>query len=220
MILSNRASSTCETDSSTCTATDTFQTAELNVYFENLEHRVLWLDKEIDESLFQFEKLIVLWNIQDMGLAAKERKPIVMFINSCGGELDYAYSLISTIKASKTPVYAVNMGQCYSSACYIYLACHKRFAIDHSSFLIHKCSMLAFGGTHSQVVADYSKYSSDIDWLFAFIEQHSAIPGELLKQNIETEWYFNENDAVALGVCDQKLSTIEDVFFGDAYAER
>ncbi|MDD7756798.1 MAG: ATP-dependent Clp protease proteolytic subunit [Clostridiales bacterium] len=66
------------------------------------------------------------------------RKPINIYIDSFGGSLNAAFTIVDIIKNSKTPVYTINIGVCQKEALYPYLAGHKRYAYPRSSFYLDK----------------------------------------------------------------------------------
>lgn len=193
------------------------QIIEYNVC-NSLQNRVIWIDDEIGKQFVEMEKTIINWNLADAGLPQQERQPIYIFFYSAGGDLYVSNSFISVIKSSKTPVYGVNIGQCCSGACYIFMACAKRYALKNTTFLIHKSSDLMFSGTHDQVVTNYNRYLKEMDDLYQFVKENSAIPDEVLSQKFDTDWFFNEKEALTLGVCDCIVDSLDDVFLGDAYA--
>lgn len=110
---------------------------QLRNFYVDLSNRSFWIDDEINEYLLELIKYIVQWNKEDAKISIAERKPIKLFFFSPGGSLDVNYSLIDTIKMSRTPIIGINMGQCASAAAYIYLSCHKRFMLPHSYFIFH-----------------------------------------------------------------------------------
>lgn len=90
-------------------------------------------------------KSILDINEQDREVSPKDRKPIIIYINSPGGDPVEAFSLISAIELSKTPIYTVNVGQWSSAAFLIGITGHKRFSFPNSTFLLHDGSLFAFG---------------------------------------------------------------------------
>lgn len=61
---------------------------ELLTYYQNLSHRVLWLDSEVDDYWLEFSRKIIEWNREDKGIDTKDRKPIMLMFFSYGGSLD------------------------------------------------------------------------------------------------------------------------------------
>ena len=60
------------------------------------------------------------------------REPIILFINSNGGNTYDAFALGDVILTSKTPVYTVALGWCMSAGLLIYLFGDKRFVGNYS----------------------------------------------------------------------------------------
>ena len=101
---------------------------------------------------------IMRYNRIDQGLDPKDRKPIRLYINSPGGDVNEGFALISTIELSKTPIYTINIGQWSSMAFLIGIAGHRRFALPYSMFLMHDGSQIALGSTNKvQDQVDFTK---------------------------------------------------------------
>ena len=105
---------------------------------ENLEHRVLILNREINESVIEdYITYILKWNKEDKGLSAEMRKPIKIYINSLGGCCFNGFNLVNVILASKTKIIGVAFGLTASMGYHIFLACHERIAFIDSVLLQH-----------------------------------------------------------------------------------
>ena len=105
---------------------------------DELKERRLYINSEIDDAVIDTIVFHIMnYNREDKGIDAKDRKPIILYINSPGGSVYSGYALISTMQCSKTPIYTVNQGMCASMAFLIFLAGNKRFSMLHSTFLMH-----------------------------------------------------------------------------------
>jgi ATP-dependent Clp protease protease subunit len=67
--------------------------------------------------------------------------PIRIFINSEGGSLSDAFSLISVMKSSVIPIITIALGDCSSSALMIAMAGDVRYVSKYCSILSHQYSM-------------------------------------------------------------------------------
>ena len=187
---------------------------ELLMYYKNIDDRIIWLDSEVDGTWLTYEKQILLWNKKDKdaNIPPKDRKPIKLLFYSYGGSLDINYSFIDVIKTSTTPVIGINMGQACSAACFIYLACKKRYAMPHASFLIHQGGVDGgFNGTYEQVVAAIMEYQRQMEVLAKYIMEHTKISAEEMEQNFSTDWYLTAEEAVKKGVADKIITSIEEI---------
>lgn len=184
---------------------------ELITYYRNLENRVLWLDSDVDEYWLEFSRKIIEWNREDKGINAEQRKPIKLMFFSYGGSLDVNNALIDTIKLSTTSIYGINVGQACSAGCFIYLACHKRFAFPNATFLIHQGGGDGFSGTYAQVVAAVMEYQRKIEELEKYLKENTSIPDDILAENITTEWFLTAQEAVKYGMCEHIVENLDEV---------
>lgn len=184
---------------------------ELLNYYKNLEHRILWLDADVDDFFLEFGKYIVMWNQEDAGKPAEERVPIKLFFFSPGGSLHINNAMIDIIKTSKTKVIGVNMGMAYSAGCFIYLACHERLAMPNATYLIHKGGA-EFHGTYDEIASQMEEYSRQIADLEAYVMENTKITQEILDDKFGTEWYITATEAVELGMCDKIVDDIDQLF--------
>ena len=160
------------------------------------ESRRLYLNSDIDESIIDsFVYMIMKYNREDMGIPIEERKPIILYINSSGGSVTDGFGLIDIIIASKTPVYTVNQGICYSMGFLIFLAGQNRYTMKNSTFLCHDGSSFAFGSM--------SKIKDRLEFETGQMEKHimdyivsrTTISEKLYKKNYKTEWYMYPEEA-------------------------
>lgn len=184
---------------------------ELLTYYRNLENRVLWLDTEVDEYWLEFTRKIIEWNREDEGLPVEQRKPIRLMFFSYGGSLDVNNAIVDTIKLSTTPVYGINAGQACSAGCFIYLACHKRFAFPNAVFLVHQGSTEGISGSYNEVVSYIMEYQRKVEELESYLKENTEIPDDILEERISTEWYISAQEALSYKMCDKIVESLDEV---------
>lgn len=184
---------------------------ELVTYYRNLENRVLWLDTEVDDYWLEFSRKIIEWNREDKDIPVEWRKPIRLMFFSYGGSLDVNNTLIDTIKLSKTPVYGINVGQACSAGCFIYLACHKRFAFPNATFLVHQGGTEGISGTYNEVVSYIMEYQRKIEELIIYLKENTKIPDDILEEKIDTEWFISAQEAIQYGICEKIIESLDEV---------
>lgn len=82
-----------------------------------LKERRLYINSEIDDEVIDTIVFHIMnYNREDKGIDAKDRKPIILYINSPGGSVYSGYALISAMQCSKTPIYPV----CRKTPCFSY----------------------------------------------------------------------------------------------------
>lgn len=165
------------------------------------EARRLYLNSEVDETIIDnLVYSILRWNREDKGIPTKEREPIILYINTLGGSVSDGFSLIDFILESKTPVYTVNQGVCYSMGFLIFLSGDKRYSMNNSTFLMHDGSSMAFGSV--------SKVKDRVEFETGQMEEHikdyvisrTSISDELYQEQYRKEWYMYSNEAKKYGI--------------------
>ena len=105
---------------------------------ENIEHRILVFNDEVNESVLENYILYILkWNREDRDLPVDKRHQITIYINSPGGSCMDGFNFVDVILQSKTPVVGVCFGLSASMGYHVALACHERIAFKNSILLQH-----------------------------------------------------------------------------------
>ena len=149
-------------------------------------------------------KAIMQYNKDDAAIEPNERKPIILYLDTPGGEVTAGMKLIDVIQASLTPVHIVNLGTCYSMGFLIYIVGHKRFASKNSTFLMHDGS-IDIGGSTSKT-RDYIAFNDVIEARTKeLVVANTSITPELYDEKYRREWYMFADEAKELGVVDEIL---------------
>lgn len=103
-------------------------------------NRNIYIDTLSSAVATDIDKVIRFWNLWDKenNISLSAREPIKIHINSSGGLLSAAMSIVDTIKLSTTPVYTINTGIVYKESFYIYLAGIKRYSYPRATFFWDK----------------------------------------------------------------------------------
>lgn len=181
------------------------------LYLRNFKNRELWISGEITEvTAADFLTEVREINRQDHAIPIKQRVPIKVFIDSPGGDVIAGLSIIDVMKASKTPIWTINMSKAYSMAFQVMIAGDKRFAFKNSSFLLHDG---AEGGyDSSSKFRDRLKFNDSLDELTKNnIVECTKITKREYEMNIRREWYMLTQEAKELGVIDVIVESLDDV---------
>lgn len=180
-------------------------------YLKELKQRKLYLESEItQDTVSDLVHQIIQFNIEDKDIPAEERKPIMLYISSPGGEVDSGFSLIDAIMLSKTPVYTINTGYEYSMGFLIGLAGHRRFSFPSAKFLWHDGSGYITGtASKIQDQADFSRRSEA--QMRDFVLTRTSITPKQYKSKARVEWYMFADEAKKLGVIDTILGVDCDI---------
>ena len=188
----------------------------LVTFYKDYEDRILWIDKDIDDSLFSEIRLILQWNREDNknNIPVEERKPITLILHSYGGDLDSCFAMIDVINASKTPIATVNINTAMSSGCLIFINGHKgrRYCMKLSTALIHDGSG-SQGGSYESVVAQTENYKKLVGMMRENIIQHTTIDNKTLNKWKNKDIYLYSEDQIKYGMADQIIDSLDDIFF-------
>ena len=171
-------------------------------YLKDLKQRKLFLNADIEQfSVSDIVRHIMQINKEDKDIEPSERKPILLYITSNGGEVDSGFELIDVISNSKTPVYTINLGYQYSMGFLIGLAGHKRFATRNAKFLMHDGSNFIYNsGTKAQDQMEFNKRVEER--IKKYILSRSSLTSEEYDSKLRVEWYLFAEEAKDKGFID------------------
>lgn len=173
------------------------------VNLKNGTNRYLYInsiDNDIADSVNNYIKFYNDWD-DELGFV-HNRKPITLFINSYGGDLVAAFSIIDSIRLSKTPVITVNIGAAYSAGFFIFINGHKRIAYKNSSFLFHEGSAGTSGDAHKfRNFSDF--YQKQLDRLKDIILDKTKFTEEEYQSFKKDDYWLMADEALKYGVCDE-----------------
>lgn len=185
---------------------------ELVDLYADRENRVIYVDYDIDDSLLRdVGRQIMEYNRADKGKPVKERKPIVMLINSGGGCLDSTYATIAIMESSKTPIITVNMNCAYSAAGLLLMAGHKRYCMPRSQVLIHSGSAQGISGNYEDIQESTKSYKKMVEEMREFIISKTKIDKALMKKNQSRDWYLPTSEQIDLGVVDEIITDLDSI---------
>ena len=183
-------------------------------YLRDLKQRKLFISTNIcQETVDDAIRHIMQINREDMGVAREDRKPIILYVTSNGGDVDAGFALIDVILSSETPVYVINQGYQYSMGFLIGLAGHKRFAMPHAKFLMHDGSQFIYNsGAKAQDQMEFNKRMEER--IKQYVLSRTEITSEMYDSQMRKEWYMFADEAKKLGVTDYIVGedcTINDI---------
>lgn len=182
---------------------------------EDLDERRLYINDDIDDSIItDIGYHILRYNRLDKGVKPEERKPITLYINTNGGSLYSANSLISLIQNSITPVHTVNLGVCFSAGFLLFIAGKKRYALDNSVFLLHEGQNGDFNATGKYF--DKASFEKNVieKKVKDYVLERTAITSKMYERNYRAEWYMSAEKAMELNICDYIVGencTLDDI---------
>lgn len=137
-----------------------------------------------------------------------ERKPIKIFINSGGGSVMGAFTIIDAIELSKTPVYTIVHGTAYSAGLEIAAAGHKRFCYPNASFLFHEGS-ISLGSVDANKFKNYADfYRKLLEKSRSYLLKNTKITEGWYEQHQNDDYWMFADEAIELGFCDAVITEL------------
>lgn len=179
-------------------------------YFALEKERKIFLDYDIGIDCMALVRMIIRWNIEDKGIDPKDRKPIMIYMHSYGGSLDYMWDMISVIESSETPVYTINVGKCASAAALIFMAGHKRYMSKRAIVLIHEGSA-SMNGDSTKVLDASDSYRKELKKMKDYILERTKISPRVLNKKRNNDWEIDAEFCLENGVCEHVFEKISEV---------
>ena len=147
-------------------------------------------------------------NEADIDIPTEKRKPIILYIDSIGGDVNTGMTLADVIEISQTPVYTVNVGQWSSMAFLIGIVGKKRFSYPSSLFLLHGGSIVVGGSNHK--VYDQAEFwkQYDFDKIRSRVLKHSHLSAEEYDKKTRVEWLMRAEQAKEHGFIDEIVTDL------------
>lgn len=185
---------------------------ELMAYYEDYNDRKIYITCDIDESLFDVVRQIMIYNKEDRDndISVEKRKKIYVYIYSYGGDLTAAYSLINTIMCSQTPVVTVNLGNAMSAGALIFLAGSERYTHKFGTVLLHSGSG-SVGGTFEQAESSMENYKKLVAIMKEYIIERTNIDSKLYTKNAKKDWYITADECIQLGIATKIITNLDEI---------
>lgn len=170
-------------------------------YYRRLKDREILWNCDISDCTIDISMYIMKWNKEDKGLPINERKPIKIFINSNGGDVNPVMHIVDIISISKTPVYTIGLGKIFSSGGILFVAGHKRFVFENTSCLIHDGSTI-MGGDNGKVIDNFVETKRILDRIREYFIANTKITPNEFDEHSRKDWYITAEEMVKYGIAD------------------
>ena len=140
------------------------------------------------------------------GSMTTEPKPIMIHIDSGGGDLEAGIRAVRFIKNSQTPIYTIVDGLAASSAASIYIAGHERFAFADSLILLHQHSVYTGHSESSQTHTDLKEAATESQaaykWYFQYYLDSTSLDQKDLERLLRRDAFLQAKEAKLLKLID------------------
>jgi ATP-dependent Clp protease protease subunit len=141
-------------------------------------------------------------------------KPITIYQNSPGGEVNSGFAIYDTIRYISSEVTIVNTGLCASIATIINIAAKKenRLGMPNTRFLIHQPLI---GGTIRGPAADLEIHANEIlktrEKINKLLAEECGQPIERVEKDTMRDYWMNAGEALEYGLITRVIHSIKDI---------
>jgi ATP-dependent Clp endopeptidase proteolytic subunit ClpP len=130
--------------------------------------------------------------------------PIWLHINSGGGHIHDAFSIVDTMTRIKTavPIITIIEGRAMSAATFIALAGNKRLMQQHAYTLIHQLSTGMYG-TFENLSDEFSNCKMLMKDISEMYEKNTKMPKDKIKELLKKDLYLDAKTCLKYGIIDQ-----------------
>ena len=174
------------------------------LYNGSVKDRMIIIEDIDEDTGITADNFIRFWNHYDNenNIPIEERQPIKIALNSPGGYLTSTFTIIDSIRLSKTPVWTINLGCAYSGGFFIFISGHKRIAYPNSSFLYHEGSGGASGDANKfQNQADF--YKRQRERIKNIVLEYTNVTEEWYNEHVKDDVWLFADEAIKLGIADE-----------------
>ena len=175
-------------------------TREVSLVTRHLMNRRIFLTGEVNSETAN------IFNMQLLYLEEDSTKPVTIYINSPGGEIDAGLVIYDAIQGSRLDINMICTGMAASMAAVILAGGQKgrRFILKHSRVMIHE--PLIAGGVGGSATAVRNISDSIIktrELLNGILAEHTGNDIETINKATSFDNYMDAESAVSFGVCDK-----------------
>ena len=170
-----------------------------DVYSRLLRDRIIFLGSAIDDNV---ANAVVA---QFLYLQSENRKePIKFYINSPGGIVHSALSILDTMRIIEPPVHTVCTGLAASAAAVLLSAGTKgnRYALENAEIMIHQ-PLGGAQGQESDITIAAVQIKKRRDALNKIMSENTGQTVEAINQDTERDKYMSAQEAKKYGIIDK-----------------
>lgn len=167
------------------------------------QKRILFLEEAITmEKASAFAKQMMYLTQVDSDA------PIVLCINSPGGDIEAGMMIYDIIQTSTAPVVLCCLGQACSMAAILFASGqHGRYILPHSQVMIHEPQLLTnnIGGKYSSLQSMTSSLLKTKHEMEVILAKHTKKAPAEIAEATRTDHYFSAEEAVKFGLADKVM---------------
>lgn len=140
-------------------------------------------------------------------LEADSDKPIYVYIDSPGGDVDAGFAIFDTIRFINAPVYTIGMGLVASAGALILLAAPKerRLGFPNSHYLIHQPSS-GMKGVATDIEIHAAEIAKTKEKINKIIAEETGTSLDKVSKDTDRDYWLNAEESVSYGLISRVIS--------------
>jgi ATP-dependent protease ClpP protease subunit len=170
-------------------------------------NRILFYADIATQSALELNRLLREMDIklQDIKKFSDDFSPVChLHLQSDGGEISPAFSIIDTIRTMKTPVHTHVEGVVASAGTLISTVGQKKYMTKYSYMLIHQLRAETYG-KYEDLADNMINNSSYMSMMRSYYKEYTKIPVKKLDELLKRELYLTAKECLELGLIDEIL---------------
>lgn len=170
-------------------------------------NRILFYADIATQSALELNRLLREMDIklQDIKKFSDGFSPVChLHLQTNGGEIFPAFSIIDTIRTMKTPVHTHVEGLVASAGTLISTAGQKKYMTKYSYMLVHQLRGESYG-KYQDLADDMINYNSYMNMMRSYYKEYTKIPVKKLDELLKRELCLTAKECLELGLIDEIL---------------
>lgn len=162
--------------------------------------RKIFIEGEITaDSAAEFVKEVLLLSHET------PQKPIDVFINTPGGELNSGLLIYDIIQSCDTPIRMFCIGKAYSMGAILFASGnHGRYMLPHSELMIHEPLLgNRIGGNSSSIKSISDSLLETREKMNQILAKHTGKSKEEIEAATSFDHFFSPEESIVFGLCDE-----------------
>lgn len=171
----------------------------MDIYSRLLQDRIIFIGQEITDQLANILVAQLLFlRMED------PKKPVSMYINSPGGQVNAGLAIYDTMRYLGCPINTYCIGSTASIAALLLAAGTKghRYALPHSRIMIHQ-PWGGVGGSSSDIALQAQEIVRLKEILHEIMAESTGQSVEKITRDSERDFYMSGQEAIEYGLIDQ-----------------
>ena len=174
-----------------------------DIYSRLLKDRIIMIGSTVDDAVANSTIAQMLFLESDNPDA-----DIVLYLNTLGGSVSAGLAIYDTMQYIKPEVQTWCVGQAYSMGAILLAggARGKRYALPHSTVLIHQPIISGVSGQASDISIHAQEILRIRSQLYTILAQHTSQPQDKIQTDADRDFYMTAQEAFEYGIIDSVVS--------------